>query len=62
MATYHVKTNKKNREQTLRELHSLGAVAEMWPDGSYNFKPYDPECEDEVVEWCEDHGIETELL
>lgn len=60
MSEYEVTTNNKNK--VLDKISMLGYVTENWPDGSFNFKCYDEECEDEFQEILEELKVEFKLL
>lgn len=62
MSVYEVKTTKDNRDAVIEALHPLGVVEERWPDGSFNFRCYDNDCEDELGETLDKLNVEYSLV
>lgn len=61
MSEYEIKTQHQNRRMVKERLEPHGTVVENWPDGSFNFRPYEDE-EANMAEVCEDLGIEIKLI
>lgn len=62
MSEYQVDTNRRNRDKLIAELHPLGIVTDVWPDGSFNFEPYDEQCEADLETECVKVGVTSKLL
>jgi hypothetical protein len=62
VSEYHIQTTHDNRSEIREKLSPLGVVVDLWPDGSFNFKVYDNQCEDELIETLEALDIEFELI
>lgn len=62
MSEYEIKTAKDKRAIVIELLHPLGVVTEKFADGTFNFRCYDEQCEDEMREILEDIEVECVLL
>lgn len=62
MSEYEIKSTWDNQTEVRDAIHPLGIVSQIWKDGTFNFKCYDNECEDEMVEILEEMEVECKLI
>ena len=60
-AIWYVETRTKEEREQLTHETGLG-ITETYQDGSCNVRCPDTESEDDLVEYCEDTGIDLELV
>jgi hypothetical protein len=62
MAEWYVPCNREQRAMVIQKLPASASVAERWPDGTLNIDCPSSESEDELVNLCEDMGLDCKLV